>query len=94
MSYILGNVVRVQVDFKDAIPAAIDPTTVQFKVVPPDGSAMLTSAGTKLATGSYAYDVLASVSGVWKYRVTGAGNVTVATEGTFEVAKQIADFGA
>lgn len=93
MSYILGNVIRVQVDFKDSAGAAIDPTTVLFKVIPADGSEMLTGSGTKLATGSHAFDVLANASGSWKYRVTGSGNITVAVEGSFDVAKTIGYFG-
>lgn len=93
MSYTIGNVVRVQVDFKDAAGAAIDPTTVLFKVIPSDGSDMLTGAGTKLAAGSYAFDVLATASGAWKYRVTGSGNITAAVEGSFDVAKTIGAFG-
>ena len=91
MSYTIGNVVRITVQFRDESGTLVDPTDVEFRVVSPSRT-RTAIAGTKKAVGIYYADVTASAHGKWAYRAIATGAVVAATEGAFEVALPIAGF--
>ena len=91
MSYTIGNVVRITVQFRDESGTLVDPTDVAFRVASLSGQKLSPSTSRKSA-GIYVADVTASEPGTWHYRATASGAVVAATEGEFHVAGPRAAF--
>lgn len=89
-SYVRGALVRATADFSSAAGQAVDPTTVRFRVMAPDGTVTTYVHGVdaglvKDTTGSYHADVDAAADGVWHYRWEGEGANQAAAESQFTV---------
>lgn len=86
----IGDAPILTVEFANAAGAPTSPTVVTFYLLAPDGSIVTYAPGspqiTNPSTGVYvfAFPVLA-VEGLHKWRVTGTGAVTAATEGVVSV---------
>lgn len=90
-----GNLVRCKVDFIEEA-TFVDPTEVVFKFKDPDGVEVVRSYPddvtlVKDAAGKYRSDIIANISGTWKYRFEGSGNVVASEEGEFYVRRSAFD---
>lgn len=86
----IGDVVRVDVEFRDTAGALVDPTTVVFKIKNPVGQTTTYTHGVdaqlvKDAVGKYHVDVEPAIQGVWTYRWEGSGANKGAEEANFTV---------
>lgn len=94
-TYDQGDVVRCSVAFTDGAGAAVDPTTVRFRLSGPN-TTLNYLYGTDVAlvkdsVGNYHVDVSVSSSGstsagTYSYRFESTGNYQAAVEGTFTVS--------
>ena len=82
-----GDLARFSVTFTDTAGVPADPTTVQLRLLHPDGVEVTTLVyGTDAAvihddTGSYHVDYLLDTIGYWHWRWEGTGLVQAAVEG-------------
>ncbi len=88
--YLIGSLVRLLAEFKDADGVLMDPDEVKIRVLDPSGNqttkVYLTDAEViKDADGMYHYDLDASAAGTWAYRWEGSGTGQAAAEHTFTV---------
>ena len=87
--YDRGDVVRVDVEFKDIDAVLTSPTTVVLTVRAPDGT-LSTPAVTPNGTGKYYADVTVSQSGIYHYRWVGTGGAGAgASTGQLRVRKDV-----
>lgn len=84
MTYDVGDLVRLKVDFTDADGAPADPSAVGLRVKR-DGVTSTYTDAVQDSTGAYHKDVNVDAPGVWTYRWTGTGAVQAAEEGRFFV---------
>src|SRR4051812_27533596 len=90
MSYIQGQLVRVNGAFKTGSGVALDPTTVIITIVRPDGERNSYTYGTdadviKDSTGNYHINVSATIPGTWVYWWHSTGTGQAADEQSFVV---------
>jgi hypothetical protein len=93
MAYDIGDLVKLTAAFTDAAGTAIDPTTVTFKILKPDGTTTTAVYGVdpavvKAATGVYTYNVSITAAGMWWWRVTSTGTGQAAEEAALVVNTQ------
>ena len=89
-TYDVGDLVRCVGVFADSEAAAIDPTTVTFKVREPSGDVVAYVYSTDAEVvrdgeGNYHVDVSATEAGTWHYRYESTGTGQAAGENEFEV---------
>ncbi len=89
----VNTVLRLTVSFADEDGAAVDPTTVTFRLISPCCVETSYTYGTdseltKASTGNYVAEIQPDRAGVWSYRwqTTGTGTTT-ANEGRFNVLR-------
>jgi len=90
-TYDNGDVVRLSVAFTSG-GSAVDPGTVTFRALKPNGSAVSYTYGAdaelvKGTVGSYYVDLAADDDGTWYYRFAGAGTYQGAAEDRFLVKR-------
>ena len=86
MSFFPGDTIRFDVAITDgATGAAADPSSVVVKVKSPATGTTTNHTATRLATGSYRADIVASLPGTWRYRIEATGTANCATEGAYVV---------
>jgi hypothetical protein len=83
-NYLLGNVIRLSVSFKDLAGVAADPTTVVL-TVKRRTSTNETLTPTKDSVGNYHYDYTPAAAGAYFYRFNGTGALVAATQGQFTI---------
>ena len=88
--YILGNVVRCSVSFRNEAGILADPTAVIFKLRLPSGTITTYTFGVgvvivKDGVGLYRVDVDAGFCGIWEYRFYSTGSGQAAEEGKFQI---------
>lgn len=89
-AYKVGASVRCSAVFTNDLGAAVDPSTVTFRLRTPAGTVTSYAYGTdaqlvKDATGNYHVDLSASQAGRWTYRFEGTGAAPSADEAQFAV---------
>jgi len=92
MSYHVGDQIRFSCAFPDEDGDALDPTTINLLIEPPDGVVTTvtyaTGAVTRDAVGSYYYDLVLDGGGVWEWRWVGTDAVAQADQGRFYVFEE------
>lgn len=83
--YLIGNTVRISALFTDAASAAIDPASVSIKIKKPGGSLISETALENPSVGTFYYDYVPDMTGIYYYRFEGTGNMDSAAEGSFEI---------
>ena len=86
----LGDLVRVEAEFRNALTgAALDPTAVFLSVREPDGTVTTYTYGgaeiTQDSTGIYHALIDVDQAGVWRYRWWSTGSGQAAEEKVFKV---------
>jgi uncharacterized protein YfaS (alpha-2-macroglobulin family) len=83
----VGDVVRLQVTFKDFDGTARDPITVTLRVRKPSGVVVNVTDIRHPTSGSGVYfaDILLDEAGVWQYEWSSTGNPTAVEGGDFIV---------
>ncbi len=91
MTFYVGDTVRISTDITDpSSSAAVDPTTVTFKVKSPSAVVSTYVYGThtevsKSGTGSYHADIPVTAAGRWLWRIEVEGVVDGVDEGALQV---------
>lgn len=86
-----GQTVRLKIRFKDFEGALLDPTTVTVWVSDPTGPLndyiyLTDPEVVKEGTGTYYMDIATGgESGIWRWRVVGAGSINNVKQGSFYV---------
>lgn len=89
----VNTTVRVPVNYQNDQGENIDPDTITFRLIGPDGDVVTKVYGTdaeiaKTGTGDYYIDVMPDVAGRWHYRWDSTGtNMASAVEGNFVVQR-------
>lgn len=86
--YDVGDLVRVEGEFRNLAGALTDPTAVVCKYQDPSGNETTVTYPTsivKVATGVYYLDISIDEAGTWYYRWNGTGDVQAAGEHEFTV---------
>ncbi len=89
-SYDSGDLVVISAAFTDRNSAALDPSTVTFKIKDPNNLDTTYVYGTdaevvKDSVGNYHIDISAAIVGRYYYRYESTGTGQAAEEGSFEV---------
>jgi hypothetical protein len=85
--YDVGDMVRVEVTFRDVDGLEADPTLVVLRVLNPQTEEEVLPTVAHPSQGVYYGDVSADVWGTWHYRFEGTGAIQAADEGAFYVRK-------
>lgn len=86
-----GSLVKCSAEFKNSAGTLVDPTTVKFQFLAPNGQSDEYIYGTdtelvKTGTGAYYVYLPVDAVGVWNFRFAGSGVVgRSATQGQFNV---------
>lgn len=85
-SYVIGDLVRLKVTWRDAAGALVDPTTITCRVKNPAGTVTVYTYAlgqvVRESIGVYHYDVdTSALNGTWSYRWEGTGAAVGAEEG-------------
>lgn len=89
----VNTTVRIPVNYQNDQGDNIDPDTITFRLIGPDGDTLTKVYGTdaeiaKTGTGDYYIDVMPDVAGRWHYRWDSTGtNMASAVEGNFVVQR-------
>lgn len=89
---VVGSVVRIKLEVKDDSDALVDPSTLVFKLLKPDGSSVTYTYLTNLqlvrdSLGMFHVDYKTDQPGVWTYRFESTGAGEGAVEDDFEVTR-------
>ncbi len=88
-SYAYGSNVRLGADFANSAGTATDTTTARVRVKDPSDT-VTTYTSTQLThddTGSYYYDKVAAVSGLWYYEYDSTGALIARGEKAFRIER-------
>jgi hypothetical protein len=90
MNFTLGELVRVEAEFKNSSGVVADPTAVLFKYKKPDNTIIQLTYGVDVAlvkdsVGNYHVDIDANQHNIWKWKFYSTGTVQAAKIGEFTV---------
>lgn len=89
MAYLIGDLARLTVTFRDLEGALVDPTTVTLTIQDPANVETTPGSIVNDSTGVYHYDLNLTAAGTWFYRWTGTGAAQAAQEGQITVDQTV-----
>lgn len=94
LPYVVGAVPKMQLTVKDDASALIDPSTLVFKLMKPNGTTVTYTYGTspqlvRKSQGIYYVNYKVDMAGAWTYRFESTGTGEGAVEDSFEVVQGV-----
>lgn len=93
-TYDIGDTVRLTVTYTNTGGNPIDPTTITFHKLTPDGTTSSQTTGiTNPSSGTHYLDVVTTGKGLYEYRFSSTGTITQTAAGWFSVRANRASTG-